>query len=137
MTDVLADLVACDRYRGLFPAGMPFRACLRRQLEKQHEGKGWVPRRPFCASECPLGFEVCEAIEGVPLGTCTRCGAALVGTTACEPCGEERSLHVVPRRSPERPPPQDRIWSAGAPDAPIAPPPRGSSPASPRRRRRP
>jgi hypothetical protein len=98
VSDTLADLVSCERYRGSFPAGMPRRACLRRQLEQKREWKGWAPVRPACAA-CPLGGAVRGEVEraGVALGTCSGCGAALVGETVCEPCAATTRSIAGPR----------------------------------------
>ena len=50
--DLLATTFHCEKYVALFPAGMPLRACLRRQLERVAEAKRpaaeWPPAKPFC-----------------------------------------------------------------------------------------
>lgn len=125
MNDVLAALVTCEVYREAFPQGMPRRGCLRRQLEQRRAGKEWEPVKPFCASSCPVGRVVRAEVAraGLELGACVACGAATIGEP-CTACVEKRKERAVPARSPERAPPQERIWAKDAPDAPIAPMPR-------------
>lgn len=128
----LGDLFRCERYVSDFPAGMSFRACLRRQLERQgsvRKGELGPPRRPFCAAECSIGRERRWAAEeaGVALSACAACGAALVGSTTCSACearAQEDSKGPARGFLPERPDGISRvIWGPNAPDAPLGPPP--------------
>lgn len=124
-SDALAVLFHCDTYVNLFPSGMPRRACLRRQLEVDANGK---PKRPACASGCPIGAEVLRALEGVPRRVCEKCLALLVGDEAegpCPTCTARRMERAVPATwflPPGGAPAQDVIWSGKLPDVPIAPP---------------
>src|SRR6266542_88818 len=120
MTSVLAELVACDRFREKFPAGISRTACLRRQFESRREGKGRVSAQPFCAGGCTRGREVRAEVEraGVALGECIRCGAALIGETRCGTCaakivdaGKAPVCGFLP--SARGAPPQERIWEKG------------------------
>lgn len=138
----LSDLFRCDRYLSTFPRGMPYRACLRRQLERQEStkpGKEGPPRSPFCAEKCELGRQNRAAMvgAGVALGTCHRCGGALIGPGNCPAC-VDRALEE--NRGPatgflegKRTEVSKVIWGEdgrgkGAPDAPIGPPPTQQKP---------
>jgi hypothetical protein len=131
-TELLGELFHCERYLSLFPSGMPKRACLRRQLERQPakdaSGKArplaeWPAPKPFCATECQVGRSQLQELRaaGVAATTCPSCGAALVGAGAaetcpgCEPDEAPRSgLQARPRVAPSV-----RIWTGEAPDVPL------------------
>jgi hypothetical protein len=122
----LADLFRCERYLADFPRGMTYRACLRRQLERQESAKKGVegpPRRTFCAEQCPLGRANRARFPAVELRSCARCGAALIATQECSVCevraqeaGKGPARGFLPEREARV---STRIWGAGAPDAPI------------------
>lgn len=145
----LAALFRCERYLHLFPTGMPLRACLRRQLERQLalDGKrrplpieDWPAAKPYCAEECLLGRGNLAAARaaGVPAETCLKCGAAQVGSGSAAPCqGCPENEKQVPRGHLPPPGPglSSRIWNGEAPDVPIGPP-SGAQAASPKERRR-
>lgn len=121
----LAELFHCDRFVGMFPTGMPYRACLRRQAERKRlvgpNGKPaeWADVHPYCAAECPLGRENAARFPGVAR-SCPSCGAARLGGAACTSCsaaaaGDQVPVGVLPR--PSLPP-----WRPDLPDTPFVPP---------------
>ncbi len=129
MTDRLLELFRCELLVQIFPRGMSRRSCLRRQLERRREGEDWRPTHPACASgECVLGRETVAATEGIGATWCRTCGAAVIGSPACGACAEQRAVTEVPRRDPERAPPQERLWSGEVPDVPLGPPPAALAP---------
>jgi hypothetical protein len=147
--DLLGRLFRCERFVGLFPTGMPMRACLRRQLDRlvtldgkgqQRPARDWPAAKPFCAGECSLGRQHLEEARaaGVPAETCLRCGSAQVGSGSAAPCvGCEPDAKEVPHG--HLPPAarlrSDRIWTGEVPDPPIAPPSAGQTASLPAMRR--
>jgi hypothetical protein len=134
-TEFLSTLVPCERHVSLFPAGMPVRACLRRQVERQRGAKGALgpPTKPYCASgECALGYAMAEAAKarGIAAAPCSTCGAALFDGAACEVCAAAAMEKTKPAKGflpLVGAPAQDRIWKPGeVPDVPI-----GRAPGAP------
>lgn len=131
--ELLTRMFTCDRFRADFPRGMPVKACLRRQLDRQEgvkPGQLGPPRRPFCAGECRTGLvhRVAAEAVGVTLSSCPVCGSALIGLspTDCATCAERRhdAGKFVPKgfNAAERAQVSTRIWEPGAvPDVAIAP----------------
>lgn len=131
--ELLQVMFTCERYRSDFPRGMPVKACLRRQLDRQEStkpGELGPARRPFCAGECSVGaaHRASAEAEGIPLRSCPGCGSALVGADA-EPCaacaarrleeGKDVPRGALPAVGPGV---SSRIWSGEVPDVPIGGP---------------
>ncbi len=120
----LTDLFRCERFVQLFPRGMSRRACMRRQVERQRDGKGWAPRHPSCAVDCRQGEDTRAALAGVMAEACGKCGSAVIGTDECPTCQEKRAEREPLRQAIERTEVSARLWEKGVvPDVPIGPPP--------------
>jgi hypothetical protein len=127
--EFLATLVQCERHVALFPSGMPVRACLRRQAERQRGAKAGTlgpPPKPFCAGQCAQGREIATlaASVGVQAAACPTCGAALIGGVACEVCMDTKA----PAKGflPAGVEKSERIWTETLPDVPFSPPSPGA-----------
>lgn len=131
--EFLQTLVQCERFKHLFPEGMPARACLRRQVERQagaRKGTLGPPRMAYCASgECALGYATAQraAAVGVVLAPCLTCGAAIPKDDPCEACTTTATEKTKPAKGylpALGAPAQGRIWQPGeVPDVPIGRPP--------------
>jgi hypothetical protein len=135
MTIELDQNFRCERYVDRFPSGMPYKACLRRQLERQgslRPGKEGPPRNEFCALSCQTGRRIHSEFVHLGLAYCPRCGGALIGSAECGTCAE-RALEE--NRGPAKgflptakATASERIWDGRAPNAPLGPPPGAPKP---------
>lgn len=128
-SDVLQDLVKCERLADRFPYGLSVRACLRRQVDQKiyrdEDGRetARAHRNPICALECQQGAEVlARALEaGVEMVACGQCGTGRLVGVPCSSCeGEPVSKPAVDR--------SERCWNGEAPDVPLGRPPSELSP---------